>query len=318
MIVSRHKSWIELFFSRKGAVLNRIGVRLLAATGFALIVTLLLDYEVIPKAFTVKLVPFSLVGLPLSIFLGFRNNSSYDRFWEGRKLWGQLINTTRTLTRQVMLFVEPERAGISHDEAVSLHVEFRKEMVYRLIAYLHALRHYLRDETDFEDCRALLCTQEFEQLFDDPNPPIGILHRMGERFREAWDQEWVDTFHLPELEHTLRTLTDIQGGCERIKKTPIPFAYTVLMHRLVGIYCFALPFGIYGEIGDLTPVAVFMVSYSFFGLDAIGDELEEPFGKDANDLPLSAFCNMLEIECRTRLGETELPERLGPVDDVLT
>lgn len=317
MIVNQHKSWLQLFFTTKGAVLNRIGFRLLAATGFALIVTLLLDYGVIPASFTFKLVPFTLVGLPLSIFLGFRNNSSYDRFWEGRKLWGRLINTTRTLTRQIMLYVEPEQAGISHDEAEQLQVEFRQEMIYRLIAYLHALRHHLRDERDFGDCRALLNPREFEQLSKDPNAPIGLLHRMGERFRSAWKEGWVDTFHLPELEKTLEVLTDIQGGCERIKKTPIPFAYTVLMHRLVGIYCFALPFGVYSEIGDLTPVAVFMVSYSFFGLDAIGDELEEPFGKDANDLPLSSFCNMLEIECRTRLGEVELPARLEPVNDVL-
>lgn len=317
MIIAERKTWLSLFFSNRGAVFSRIKYRLAGATVFALMLTLAWDFNILPRELTIKALPFSLMGLPLSIFLGFRNNSSYDRFWEGRKLWGRMINITRTLTRQIMLYVEPEKAGLNHTEAEEAFVEFRKEMVYRLVAYLHAFRHHLRDETDFEDCRQFLRGNEYDKVFSDPNPPIGILHRMGERFREALLNDWIHPYHLPELERCLTTMTDIQGGCERIKKTPIPFAYTILMHRLVGVYCYLLPFGIYGEIGDLTPFVVFMVSYCFFGLDAIGDELEEPFGTDPNDLPLSAFCNMLEIECRTRLGDTDLPERIAPVDEVL-
>lgn len=309
---------MSIFFSLRGSVLERIRWRLLGATFFALVLTLSWDYNVLPEFLHIKPLPFSLMGLPLAIFLGFRNNSSYDRFWEGRKLWGAMINTTRTLTRQIMLYVEPEKAGMSHAQAEEAFVEFRKEMVYRLVAYLHAFRHHLRDEHDFEDCRPFLKGNEFDLVFEDPNPPIGILHRMGERFRDALTNDWIHPFHLPSLEECLKDMTNIQGACERIKKTPIPFAYTALMHRLVGVYCFALPFGVYSEIGDLTPVVVFLVSYSFFGLDAIGDELEEPFGTDPNDLPLESFCNMLEIECRTRLGDTDLPERMMPKNELLT
>ena len=318
MIVYKKISWVRMFFTLKGSIFTSILPRFLAATLFAVAVTLAYDFDVIDKKLTLTTLPFSLIGMALGIFLGFRNNSSYDRFWEGRKLWGRMINLTRTITRQVSIFVDPESAGLPHEEAEEASLNFQQEMVYRLIAYLHAFRHHLRDETDFSDCRPFLSQEEYESMLADPNPPIAILHHMGKRLRKAWKEDWISEFHLPTLEHSLLIVTDIQGGCERIKKTPIPFAYTVLMHRIVGIYCFALPFGIFSSVGDWTPIVVALVSYGFMGLDAIGNEIEEPFGMDPNDLPLSSFCNMLERECRHRLGEKELPPALQPVDHIIS
>lgn len=317
MIVHKKISWLRMFLTWRGSILPQIAPRLLAATLFAVCVTLCYDTGVLSKSFTLTTLPFTLIGTALAIFLGFRNNSSYDRFWEGRKLWGRMINLTRTLTRQISMFVDPESAGLPHDEAEEQAINFQHEMVYRLIAYLHAFRHHLRDESDFSDCRPFLSAEEYRSAMADPNPPVAILHHMGKRLRGAWKQSWIDTYHLPTLEQSLLIITDIQGGCERIKKTPIPFAYTVLMHRIVGVYCFALPFGIFGQVGDWTPVVVFLVSYGFLGLDAIGNEIEEPFGLDDNDLPLSTFCNMLERECRHRLGEQELPPVLQPRGHVM-
>lgn len=316
MIVYQKEHWFKIFFTVQGGVLNHIWRRLFGATVFAGLLTLLFDWAYIPKELTITPLPFTLLGLPLSIFLGFRNNSSYDRFWEGRKLWGSIINTTRTATRQIMTLVAPERGQLAGEQAASARADFEREQVERLIGYVHALRHHLRDERSFEDCAKFLPEEDFAALEAEPNPPIALLHRMGERFSEAWRAGWIDTMHLPLLEETLRTLTDLQGGCERIKKTPIPFAYTVLMHRIVGVYCFLLPFGVYKDVGDLTPIVVMMVSYGFFGLDAIGDEVEEPFGMDMNDLPLSSFSRMLEIEARKRLGDP-MPRPIVPVDRVL-
>lgn len=315
MVILEKTSWMTIIFSRHGSVLNRIWKRVLAATIFATVITLLYDFGPLDKKLTFTILPFQLIGLALAIFLGFRNNSSYDRFWEGRKLWGRMINITRTLTRQIMTLTDPRDGDLQDTERDA----FRREMVHRLIAYLHAFRHHLRVETDFEDCHPHMNDADYERLVADPNPPIFAMHRMGERFRDAWRSGWIDTFHLPIFETSLTTMTDIQGGCERIKKTPIPFAYTILMHRIVGIYCFSLPFGVYGTIGDLTPVVVLLISYSFFGLDAIGEEIEEPFGTDPNDLPLSAFCNMLEREALTRIEETDnLPTPSVPTGNILT
>ncbi len=311
MIVYKKPSWLRMFFTVKGSILSHIMGRLVVTTLFAIVLTLLFDFNVLSgKDLSITTLPLTLTGTALAIFLGFRNNSSYDRFWEGRKLWGAMINNTRTLTRQVLTLVRSSE----HEGKVK---EYQHEIVHHLIAYLHMFRHHLRDESDYSDCRVYLSAKNYEGLSEDPNAPIGLLHKMGGRFADAWQDGWVDTMHLPVLENTLSTMTDIQGACERIKKTPIPFAYTVLMHRIVGAYCFALPFGIYTTVGDLTPVVVLFVSYAFLGLDAIGDEIEEPFGTEPNDLPLSSFCRMLEREARYRIGE-DMPDPLEPIDHVLT
>ncbi|MEO1272985.1 MAG: bestrophin family protein, partial [Myxococcota bacterium] len=289
-------TWARIFFMGSGSVFPRIALRVLLATLFAVVVTVAFEYheliagtmglELSGKKLTLTTLPFTLIGLALSIFLGFRNNSSYDRFWEGRKLWGRMINLTRTLNRQIFTLVEPDQAISDPAQADKAREVFRHDAVYHLIAYVHAFRHHLRDEKTFPDCAPFLSEDAYARLCRDPNGPIWILHIMGESFRDAWRRGWIDAYHMGVLEQSLLIITDIQGGCERIKKTPIPFAYTILMHRIVGVYCFALPFGIYDTVGVLTPVVVLFISYSFFGLDAIGDEIEEPFGKDPNDRSL--------------------------------
>ncbi len=112
-------------------------------------------------------------------------------------------------------------------------------------------------------------------------------------------------------------ITGIQGACERIKSTPIPASYTVLIHRIVALYCLGLPFGIVTSVGALTPVVVAIVAYAFYGLDAVGSEIENPFGHDPNDLPLTALSRMIEVNLRQGLGEDELPPLLEPVDGIL-
>ena len=119
------------------------------------------------------------------------------------------------------------------------------------------------------------------------------------------------------LEESLTECTGVQGACERIKSTPIPFSYTALMHRIVLLYCVGLPFGIVSQIHLMTPVVVMIVAYAFYGLDAVGTEIENPFDQDANDLPLSALSRMIEINLRQALGEQDLPEVLMPVQGIL-
>ena len=295
MIQRTGTSWLRTLTAVNGTALVQIWRRLLVVTGVAVLVTWL-HLEL--RAFETNLTttPFTLIGLALSIFLGFRNNTSYDRFWEGRKLWGSLVNTSRSLTRQIFTLIQ------SHDPAL------RRELVYRVIAYVHALRLHLRDDTANADLRALLPESDLAGLREEQNRPIAILQQLGLRFRMLHDEGLIHALHLPVLEASLESMTDIQGGCERIKSTPIPFSYTVLIHRIVAVYCFFLPFGLVQTIGVLTPVVVALVSYAFFGLDAVGEQIEDPFGLDKNDLPLLLLCRTIETNLRQRLGETELPE----------
>ena len=306
MIVPKNNGWLATLFQVRGSTITRTWRRLLLATVVATVVTLLHErYLEDSDILEIDMTPFSVSGLALGIFLGFRNNTSYDRFWEGRKLWGRVVNASRSLTRQVLTLAKP--AGHA----------FHREMVHHLVAYVHALRIHLRGLGDYSELEPLLPKDEFEQLKKESNPPIALLQRMGERFTDAWHEGHVHDMHLPVLEASLTELAGVQGGCERIRATPIPFSYNVLLHRIVGIYCMTLPFGLVAKTGYVTPFVVALVSYAFFGLDAVGDEIEDPFGTDANDLPLDAITRMIEVNIRERVGD-ELPPLLEPVKGVLT
>ncbi|MBO6934991.1 MAG: hypothetical protein JJ863_08445 [Deltaproteobacteria bacterium] len=319
MIVHPKASWLRTLVYLRGSALTRIWPRLLAVTLVATLVTYLHEtYGLLHTDLTVT--PFSLIGLALGIFLGFRNNTSYDRFWEGRKLWGRVVNASRTLTRQILTLVGPpfrDDRPLEEGEAEAI-ADFHREAVYRVIAYVHALRLHLRGQDRLQEIDEFLSDDEIAKLVPELNRPIALLQTMGERFREAWEKGWTHPIHVEVLELSLTELAGVQGGCERIKATPIPFSYNLLLHRIVFVYCFTLPFGLVNHVHEFVPVVVALVSYAFFGLDAVGDEIEDPFGEDPNDLPLGAITRMIEINLRQRLGEENLPPLAQPVDHVLT
>ncbi|MBL8683109.1 MAG: bestrophin [Myxococcales bacterium] len=310
MIVTKRDNWWQFVLSYRGTELPRTKWRILGVAIVASVVTFLEEKHGFHPNLTP--LPYTLIGVALGIFLGFRNNASYDRWWEGRKLWGALVNTSRTLARQFTTLVGPK--GAPTDEVVAL----RKTLVYRGIAFVHALRLSLRSATDYSELEPFLSREEVSALANESNKPAAITHGTAKLLRDAWERGWIDTMHLPSIDATLTALTDIQGGCERIKSTPIPFLSTTLMHRIVAAYCYTLPFGVVDAVKIYTPFVVVLVAYAFFGLDVVGDELEEPFGTEPNDLSLSAISRMIEVNLRQRLGETELPPMLQPVDEVLS
>lgn len=319
MIVEDRLGYLRLLFRIRGSVLPKIWRRVVVTTLVAALLTWL-EIEYPKFRFSLTPTPFTLIGLPLGIFLGFRNNTSYDRFWEGRKLWGSLVNTSRTLARQLQLFVHvPDLAPTQReDDARELQKvqAFQAELIHRVMGYVHALRMHLRREEPFTKLAEYLPAEEVERLRGERNVPNAILARLSERLQSAWRWKWIDPFHVMQVDKSLVTLTDIQGGCERIRSTPIPFSYTVLIHRIVAVYCLLLPFGLYQTIGLATPLVVLFVSYAFFGLDAIGDEIEDPFGTDLNDLPLLSISTNIEGDLRQRIGEAP-PAAIAPIGDQL-
>ncbi|HJL14764.1 MAG TPA: bestrophin family protein [Sandaracinaceae bacterium LLY-WYZ-13_1] len=351
IVVPRPSSWLRNLFRYKGTALRRIWRRLLFTVGVSVIITWIDLGPPIPVPGTdwslhyqfhedLTIVPFSLVGVALGIFLGFRNNTSYDRFWEGRKLWGRMVNVSRTFTRQILTLIgpiphqfdgrltdghrNPYRGELPSDEQrqddpdVDELLHFHEEMVHRVAAYVHMFRMHLRDEDDLDSLYPLIEKDEIEALRNESNRPVALLQTLGDRIREAWLRGWIHSQHVPVLEGSLTEMTGVQGGCERIKATPIPFSYTALIHRIVAVYCYALPFGILNETKEFTPVVVLIIAYAFFGLDAVGDEIEDPFGKDDNDLPLSQLSTMIEVNVRQRIGDEDLPALKKPVNEVLS
>ena len=302
MWTEKPRSWVlTVLFG--GAALPHIWFRSLVVTLVS--VGVVVVYETVPRLHvSVGAVPFSLTGFALGIFLGFRNNTAYDRFWEGRKLWGSIVNTSRTFARQVLTILDVPRDAT--DAARAELVAAQHELVHLEVAYVAALRHHLRDQEPWQNLTELLGAQAVAELradVADGNVPLAILHRIALRLGEARRRGWLDPLHVGVLEHALTSLTDCQGACERIKLTPIPYSYTVMMHRAVALYCGLLPFGLTESIGWATPLVVLAMSYVFFGLDAIGDEVEQPFGLDVNDLPLDSIARTIERNLRQRLGE---------------
>lgn len=310
LLLPKHR-WFRQVATLRGSALGRIWPRLAVVTTVAVLVTVMHDlYGWFPTSLTP--LPFSLIAVALGIFLGFRNNTSYDRFWEGRKLWGALINTTRSTTRQVLTLVRTD------DPEQQAQVDaFRDAMVRRVIAYVHVFRQHLRDQDDLASVAEFLDADECAALVDEINRPVAILQNLGNQIELALSRGWVHPMHVPTLEASLVALTDIQGGCERIKSTPIPGSYTILMHRIVAVYTLTLPFGIVDTVGFYTPLVALLIGYAFFGLDAVGDEIEDPFGTDVNDLPLSALSRLIEVNLRQRLGDNPLPPLATPTNGIL-
>lgn len=248
--------------------------------------------------------PFSVVGVALSIFLAFRNNAAYDRYWEGRKLWGGIVNASRSFGRLAThLIVTTDLAELA---------ALQRRLVHRQIAYAHALRAALRGD-DVADVHAvLLAAPERAALAPVPNPPVALLHTQSSELAAAAARGWLSEQRHVALEATLTELTALQGGCERIKKTPIPLAYRFFTHTFVRVFCVFLPFALVDQLGLATVAASLAVTFVFCVLDRIGAIIEDPFTTNFNGLPLSAICRTIEIDLRHMLGETDLPQPLTP------
>lgn len=308
MIIKHRLPWYRVVLSLHNSALSKTLPRTLVFTVFATIVTWLemgSEYQ----RYTLTLAPFTLIGLAISVFLGFRTNVAYDRYWEGRKLWGALVNVSRSFARQATTLIDS--GSRDKDD------EIARVLVRRAIAFACALKHHLRDTDPCDELGAYLSSEELSRLAGQQNIPLAVSRILGERLSEIWRQGYVRDVHVPVLDASLTEMTSIQGGCERIKNTPVPFAYTTLIHRIVGFYCLLLPFGLVNEVHWLTPVVVLMICHAFFGLDEIGDEIEEPFGVEPQHLPLAAITRTIEVNLLQYIDEPDLPPMLEPVRDVL-
>jgi putative membrane protein len=188
----------------------------------------------------------------------------------------------------------------------------------RTIAFASALRHQLRGSDPLPDMRRLLPPADAAGFAAARSGIDYLLRRNGEALGQLLREHRLDAPVAADIDQSLTALAAAAAGCERIQNTPMPFPYTLLLHRTASLYCFLLPFGLVDTVGFMTPFVVAIIAYTFFGLDALGDEIEEPFGMAANHLPLDTMCLEIEIHLREALGETDLPPQPVPVDSRLT
>jgi len=292
-----------MLFVWRGSVVPVILPQLLFTAGFATLVTVL-QCRVLHWEIPLNVLSFSLIGLTMAIFLGFRNSTSYARYWEARTLWGSVLNETRSLLRQGLVHVEaPGKA---------------RDLAMLLAAFVHALRHQLRSTDAAADLARLLPPGTCARLAPARFKPAVILLMAGEWIRDRRREGSLEAVVVPALEVPLGKLSEALGGCERIASTPIPFTYAVIIHRTVYFYCLLLPFALVGSIGWTTPLITAFVAYTFFALEALGAEIEEPFGTAPNDLALDAISRMIEGTLREMLGETLPPPEDTVMDFVET
>lgn len=303
MIVRPRPHWLRLLFVWRGSILSQILPQLALTLALAVVVTLL-HGQVLRWKVPMNFVPFSLIGLTLAIFLGFRNSTSYGRWWEARMLWGALLIDCRAAARQALTLAE----GGGEARVLAL----------RLIALVHALRHQLRGTDPAADLARLLPAAEAQRVMAARYRPAMLLLMAGEWLRDLRAQGRAEAAIVPALEGPLDRIGAAIGGCERLANTPIPFTYSVIIHRTIYLYCLLLPFGLVDAIGPMTPVIVVLVAYTFFALEALGSEIEEPFGEAPNDLALDAICWSIETSVRESIGDADWPPQPQPRDHVLT
>lgn len=248
--------------------------------------------------------PLSVVGAAIGIFVSFRTNQAYDRWWEGRKLWGRIINESRHWASQATKYVEAETD--------------RHRLVHRHVAYVHALRCLLRKQSPFEDAefmaRIRTAGDDEEALRGESNLTHALLDRQLEDVVRLNHAGTLRDLRLQSMDETLRELVNIQGGCERIKKTPMPPLYGLLANRLVEAYAFLLPLAVVDTMGWWTVPLNLLVCTALSLIAEAGRVLEDPFTLFFNGLPLSAISRMIEVNVRQRLGEEDLPPMLTPTD----
>jgi putative membrane protein len=255
--------------------------------------------------------PLSLFGSGIGVILAFRNSTSYARWWEARTLWGSIVNNSRSWGRLVTTTMRK-----SPGNNIELG-EMQRRMVYYQIAWVHALRQHLRRLDPFPELLALLPAEEIACLREQNNVPVAIQQRQSVLLRDALDIGWIDVAQWHAMNQSLDDLVDAQGGAERIKNTPMPRQYDYMPQLSAKLFCILLPITMVSSLGWFTPLGSTLVGFVFLALDKIGRDLEDPFDNTINDIPLSSLSRTIEINLRQMLGETELPEPVVPVNEVL-
>jgi len=300
MIVRSKTTWIRLLFSRHGSMFRYIA----APLSLNLLLALLAVYgeHVDPICFMhVSPIPFSLIGVALAIFVAFRNNVCYARFWEARTLWGTMKNTARDLARFFITAPDLPKDDPQVKRAINL-----------LAVFPYTLKHQLRG-TDPRPSLTRLLDQELAlDILRRECRAQYVLELLQQQLLQ-WHREgrYGDVLLTAGLQR-LDVLSGVLGGCERIRGTPVPYPYDVLLHRTTHVYCAVLPFGLVGSLSWATPFISVFIAYAYLTWHAIASELEEPFGEEPNDLALAAMAVDTERALRQAVDAVILPPRLLP------
>ena len=302
MIIRKRPGFLRLFFVLHGSILPAIAPQLVAI--LILSTALVLAHHFYPRVIPTynNGTAFMMLGIALSTFLGFRNNACYDRWWEGRKVWGKIISGSRDLIRQTAILTE--------------HETERKTLLKLTSAFSHSLVDHLKGTSSLPSLISNYPEKFIRAYQESHNKPSFILNEISKCLATLHSQKALSDIQYQMFDKSLTELNENQTSCERLNNTRVPFAYTLLLHRTAYIYCFLIPFGFTDILGWWTPVASLLVAYTLFGLDALSDELERPFSNIDNVLPIYAMATIIERDVCAALG-LPLPKPVEPIDFIL-
>ncbi len=282
-MIDDNKNWFQLAFRVSGSVIPAILPRVIFCTLFGVALSILynLGFSLPTRILDNLLVP----DLVLGLLLVFRTNTAYDRFWEGRKLWGTLVNTVRNFSRQIWVTIEENNPNDTTEKIATLKL---------LIAFAIAMKLHLRGEKINQEIEDLLSSEQYSMLKQMNHPPLEIALWIGDYLQRQYNRNCLNTYQLTAMFKLLDTMVDVLGACERIIKTPIPLAYNIHLKQILLIYCLVLPLQLTDDLLWYTGIVVGIISFTLFGIEEIGREIENPFGYDPNDLQLDAICQTMQ------------------------
>lgn len=259
-------------------------------------------------------VPVTILATAVTLLLSFRNNSAYDRWWEARKTWGSIVNESRSFATQVMSLVTANDSVRNSSE--NFHA-IHKEIIHRHLAYVHALRLQLRNETDFAEIRELLLPGDWVYINTAVNKCTQLNYLQAEALRTAKAKDQLSDYSFVALHENLKRLYDYQGAAERIKNTPFPKIYDFGTRLVMWAFLAILPFALLGTLGYATIFLSGIVSTVFIEVIRMVLIMQDPFKNKPNDIPMTAICRTIEIDLRQMLGELTIPVPLIAKNGIL-
>lgn len=297
-------NWRSHLLDIRGSLLPEIIGRVATCVIWSLVVTGTNEYleRYHGISLGVPVMVHTLVGTALGLLLVFRTNSAYDKFWEGRKLWGGMVNECRNLARQAhMMF--------------GTHAELRQQICLWTACFPYAAMSSLRGTRVLSPFSKELPPAEVTEVIAAQHMALAVSSRISACVIRGRDEGVLSDYLVGQIDHNVNLLIDYIGACERIHRTPVPYAYVVHLRRALFLYCFTLPFALVGDLHWWTVGGTFLVAYIFLGIEEIGVEIEDPFGFDENDLPLERYCQTIEtnvLSLNANNSSVDAPADLDP------
>ena len=276
MIKYNPKNWFKLIFAlHKSDTMRMLWKEILYIGAFsALLSFLIIEYATNTKPLHDLISVYSLVGFVISLLLVFRTNTAYDRWWEGRKKWGALVNDTRNLAIKVSAIVPKGEA----------HQFFCKSIPN----FVFATKEHLRKGVDLTELE--LTPEEFKMLEKKEHIPNAISFQMYQKLQELKSEGKISEEEYLAIDRNLNALLDSLGACERIRNTPIPFSYSLFLKKFIFIFVTTIPLAFIPSFGYYSVIIAMFLFYVLVSMEVLAEEIEEPFGADDNDLPTDQLC----------------------------